>query len=709
MQPLRASTPITSSSFNSDYSVISSLIRPDISLLSQSVSDEICNVGGGIALIDVHSGTVGVSSDAVGVSSGAVGVSSGAVGVSSDAVGVSSGTVGVSSDAVDVSSGAVGVSSGEWGDELGDAVGVSSGAVGVSSDAVDVFSGAVGVSSDPVGVSSGAVGVSSGAVGVSSGAVGVSSGAVGVFSDAVDVSSGAVGVSSGAVGVSSDAVGVSSGAVDVLSGAVDVSSGVGGDNALVDVSSDATRVEESGITKWSGFKLVGDNIDKTIKPRDMRLNKQATSLHYFNVYAVKDRIDFSHLSKDDNGLIHNFETLVTRILVQHVPGLQLISSKVNCHIEHKYSKQMSQKSKVIPLGVLLKNENVIDDMVHILDALHKYVPTTTSNKTVQICEESEAIRALDIDIHHFRHILLGGDQLTVARIRVYFYCQVVWKRLYSTCSGIDGGTLFQLRNLINRRNVVKDVKKDLNSCEEFMELITKAHILSAAMTVAEVQDLQGLSRVILSSEDHLTTLTSSTKSTDRVQEYAMETLSLGLLLLEFKDAVREGDGTRVIRCWKYFLIIFRVTGHKNYCLEALHLLTQYYFTLPPQYAEQMVWGRFVNSNGGQGNNISADLHMEHLNRLLKDAISLLGANKTPQAILRTSKALGVVKDILCQFDGTTGVCFTGKHTRRSDDEDLTKVLDELSQCQTVCDLKSPLFQNSNALAGRQFRPALPHS
>ena len=236
--------------------------------------------------------------------------------------------------------------------------------------AVDVSSGAVGVSSDAVGVFSDAVGVSSDAVGVFSGAVGVSSDAVGVFSDAVGVFSGAVGVSSDAVGVFSGAVGVSGGAVDVLSGAVDVSSGVGGDNALVDVSSDATKVEESGITKWSGFKLVGDNIDKTIKPRDMRLNKQATSLHYFNVYAVKDRIDFSHLSsnatiifpeditydpfypssEDDNGLIHNFETLVTRILVQYVPGLQLISSKVNCHIEHKYSKQMSQKSKVVRLN-----------------------------------------------------------------------------------------------------------------------------------------------------------------------------------------------------------------------------------------------------------------------------------------------------------------------------------------------------------------------
>ena len=69
---------------------------------------------------------------------------------------------------------------------------------------------------------------------------------------------------------------------------------------------------------------------------------------------------------------------------------------------------------------------------------------------------------------------------------------MVWKRLYSTCSGIDGGTLFQLGNVINRRNVVKDVKNGLNSCEKFMELITPAHILSAAMTVAEVEDVQGL-------------------------------------------------------------------------------------------------------------------------------------------------------------------------------------------------------------------------
>ena len=200
-----------------------------------------------------------------------------------------------------------------------------------------------------------------------------------------------------------------------------------------------------------------------------------------------------------------------------------------------------------------------------------------------------------------------------------------------------------------------NVKKDLNSCEEFMELVTTAHVLSAAIEITKVDDLSGLSMMILTSnsQDHFDELAtvaknvckefcrvsyssiphSSSTSSDRVKEYAMESLSLGLFLLEFKDAIREGDGTRVLRCWKYLLIIFRVTGHTNYCLEALNLLTQYYYTLPPRYAEQMLWGRFVNSQGGPGQNISADLHMEHLNRLLKDAMTHLGANKTPQAIV----------------------------------------------------------------------------
>ena len=48
--------------------------------------------------------------------------------------------------------------------------------------------------------------------------------------------------------------------------------------------------------KWSGFKLVGDNIDKNFRRSFYRHNRQTISMHAFHTYAVKDRIDLSSLS-----------------------------------------------------------------------------------------------------------------------------------------------------------------------------------------------------------------------------------------------------------------------------------------------------------------------------------------------------------------------------------------------------------------------------
>ena len=51
---------------------------------------------------------------------------------------------------------------------------------------------------------------------------------------------------------------------------------------------------------------------------------------------------------------------------------------------------------------------------------------------------------------------------------------------------MDGGTLYQLRNVINRRNVVQHPKDNMNAYEEFFLLVAEAHILSAAMTTFEM-------------------------------------------------------------------------------------------------------------------------------------------------------------------------------------------------------------------------------
>ena len=42
-------------------------------------------------------------------------------------------------------------------------------------------------------------------------------------------------------------------------------------------------------------KIVGDNIDKYVEPRDMTADAQASTLHYFNMCAVRDRLDTSQL------------------------------------------------------------------------------------------------------------------------------------------------------------------------------------------------------------------------------------------------------------------------------------------------------------------------------------------------------------------------------------------------------------------------------
>ena len=55
---------------------------------------------------------------------------------------------------------------------------------------------------------------------------------------------------------------------------------------------------------------------------------------------------------------------------------------------------------------------------------------------------------------------------------------------------MDGGTLYQLRNIVNRRNVGQDCSKNVNACEDFFTTVTEAHILAAAMEVFQMDSLE---------------------------------------------------------------------------------------------------------------------------------------------------------------------------------------------------------------------------
>ncbi len=102
--------------------------------------------------------------------------------------------------------------------------------------------------------------------------------------------------------------------------------------------------------------------------------------------------------------------------------------------------------------------------------------------------------------------------------------------------------------------------------------------------------------------------------------------------MEFNDAIREGDGTHIIRCWCYFLLLFKVANRTNYSIKAFTLLAQYCFLFSPQMAMQLMWNRTINIHGRPGRNVLCDLHLEHMNKEAKNSISGLGSNITDEAV-----------------------------------------------------------------------------
>ena len=68
--------------------------------------------------------------------------------------------------------------------------------------------------------------------------------------------------------------------------------------------------------------------------------------------------------------------------------------------KQKYSYTLPQ----VPLGILLKTETKYEDMVSIMDHLHQYVPTVTSE---YFYEDQESGTHNKVSGDHFHYLLMG--------------------------------------------------------------------------------------------------------------------------------------------------------------------------------------------------------------------------------------------------------------------------------------------------------------
>ena len=217
---------------------------------------------------------------------------------------------------------------------------------------------------------------------------------------------------------------------------------------------------------------------------------------------------------------------------------------------------------------------------------------------------------------------------------------MIWNRLFSPDSFCDKGTLKQLVNLIHRPKITSKVKQNFTAVQDFFSVIQGD--LQHATSEAKAQYFSKCVDTIVTRFmlHHVQTLENENSiSPDGVFEYACSVIGLGLMARNFSDAIHEGDGERLLRCWKFFMLHFKEDSCSKYAIEAFNLIGQVNATLTPQMAHKLIWNRTCNVRGGEENNIPLDLQNEHLNRTFKDDINTFGANVSDRSVSRSSKQL----------------------------------------------------------------------
>ncbi|CAB3990580.1 hypothetical protein AC249_AIPGENE23166 [Paramuricea clavata] len=157
-----------------------------------------------------------------------------------------------------------------------------------------------------------------------------------------------------------------------------------------------------------------------------------------------------------------------------------------------------------------------------------------------------------------------------------------------------------------------------------------------------------------------------TPDEDYLFNYHSSKLSFGLILMEFNDAIKEGDGERLHDLYKFALVLFKAHGKVKYSYAILMYLVQIESFLSEADAHNLKWNRFYNNHGRVGGNIPLDLRMEQLNKIVKTMWRSLGANLNEKSATQLANTIEPMEQILntidreCEITDSAGYLSKGK-------------------------------------------------
>ena len=125
------------------------------------------------------------------------------------------------------------------------------------------------------------------------------------------------------------------------------------------------------------------------------------------------------------------------------------------------------------------------------------------------------------------------------------------------------------------------------------------------------------------------------------------------MLRNAEDAVKEGDGLRLLRAWKFFTYLFHLKGHNKY---GLRLIASVEGLLTPRQAHSLTWNRFAGKKWGKGKRISRDLRVEQLNKISKEEIRALGfPNINDTSVQNAARTTAAVEQMVTNSKADLGI------------------------------------------------------
>ncbi len=271
------------------------------------------------------------------------------------------------------------------------------------------------------------------------------------------------------------------------------------------------------------WDIYGDNVDHRVHAYHMTKEARGSDIHWFVLVGAPLRVtppphldntrprrpilevpnsDFVPSLDDNRSLRDSFVFHVLEVLVREIPFLKQYAKLVPEYIDHPYVSEMSQKSDYCILDLLDKNESKSDDIIEILEYIHKFIaqaPTSESRTVLErlvfggdvLTNERSYQGQLDLangtsETERKMGVLLRPEGLHLCMN----FCKYIVENFHTPSSAKDPGTMYNQKVNVDRKDLKTDMTQGYNQCRHFVNDDLDGHIVAATMQYFGMKSLE---------------------------------------------------------------------------------------------------------------------------------------------------------------------------------------------------------------------------